>query len=392
MRKAFIFRLFCDQLLVVLFIGAIFLPCLKMLFSSASNWSVTEQRTLAQRPALPLALDQINDFSPQLDVYLKDHFGFRDKLIHRYRREMEKRFNQFGVNAPVRKGLDGWYYYSAFNIISDFYGNVPLSEKQLDRWIEIQEKKARWLKQQGIRYILVAGPDKQSVYPEYLFENALENKGVSRFEQLEARFGSQPPDWFVDLHHALRQAKGGKYLYYKNDSHWNMAGSLVAFQAICKRVAEFFPKVSLKTDFAFGEDITGIGGSIDEGGDLTRMLMKNDAQETYPRLQPFRACSYPVVPAPVLSDMPPEPGKALFVKRCEQAELTAVIFRDSFMILMEPLVSENFRQASFIWKKYDQKNMEELIAIRKPDIVIEMIVERHFFDSVLNDTKGKERE
>jgi hypothetical protein len=90
--------------------------------------------------------------------------------------------------------------------------------------------------------------------------------------------------------------------------------------------------------------------------------------------------------------MPPEPGKAPFVKRCEQAELTAVIFRDSFMILMEPLVSENFRQASFIWKKYDQKNMEELIAIRKPDIVIEMIVERHFFDSVLNDAKGKEIE
>ncbi len=392
MRKPFILRVFCDRLTVLVFVGALCLPGLKMLFSSTSNWSATEQRVLAKAPILPRTVTEMNTLFPQLDAYLNDHFGFRDKMIHRYRREMEKRFNQFGVNAPVRKGLDGWYFFTALNIISDFHGNVPLTEKQLDRWITLQNQKAQWLKEQGIRYILVAGPDKQSIYPEYLFANALENKGISRFEQLVARFDSHPPDWFINLHQALRQAKENGNLYYKNDSHWNVAGSLVAFKAICQRITEFFPNVRLKTDFAFGEAVTSSGGVTDEGGDLTRMLMKTDIQETCPQLQPFQACSQRVMPAPVLSDMPPEPGKAPFMKRCGEAELTAVVFRDSFMILMEPLLSENFRQVSYIWKKYDQKNMEELIALKKPDVVIEMIVERHFFDTILNEKKDKERE
>ena len=60
-----------------------------------------------------------------------------------------------------------------------------------------------------------------------------------------------------------------------------------------------------------------------------------------------------------------------------------MIFRDSFFVPLEPLFSENFREVVYLWKDYDQKNIEEIMTYFKPDIVIEEIAERHLFDFML---------
>ena len=285
------FRPLYNWMVILLFLGVLFLPPLKMALSPEARWSATEQRVLAPRPTLPATIGQLGSFFSRTDSYLKDHFGFRDTFIHRYQREMEKRFNQIGVNAPVHKGIDGWYFYTAFNVLEDFRGETPLSHEQLEQWVAIQEKKANWLAQQGIGYILAAGPDKQSIYPEYLGEEVMTIKGISRFEQMLAHFDQRPPSYLVNLHDVLRQAKGKGTLYYKNDSHWNMLGAYLAFQAIFKRMAEMFPTETFKTDFAFTDDVTGIGGNTGQGGDLARMLMKeNELVETYPRFQKIQPC------------------------------------------------------------------------------------------------------
>jgi hypothetical protein len=49
---------------------------------------------------------------------------------------------------------------------------------------------------------------------------------------------------------------------------------------------------------------------------------------------------------------------------------------------MEPFLSENFKKVVYLWKEYDQKNIEEIMTSFKPDIVIEITVERFLFNSV----------
>lgn len=376
------FRSLYDRLLTLLFLGVLFLPSLKMFTSPETDWSATEQRILAQRPTLPTAIEQLGTFFSQIDTYLKDHFGFRDTFIHRYRREMDKRFNQIGINVPVLKGVDGWYFFTADNLMDDFRGKTPLSREQLEQWLTTQERKTRWLEQQGIRYILAVGPDKQSIYPEYLTKNVMTVKGVSRFEQMMTHLNQNPPSYLVNLHDALRQGKGKKNLYYKNDTHWNMLGGYLAFQAIFKRIAELFPTKTFKTDFAFTDDAPAIIGKSGHYGDLARMLMKEELVEPSPQLSPFQPCGRPLPFTYHLSNLDPSPGKTFFTKGCEQAELTAVVFRDSFTIAMEPFFSENFKKVVFLWKEYDQKNIEEIMTSFKPDIVIEITVERYLFNSV----------
>ena len=384
MNPSFTFRPVYNQILILLFLGLLFLPPLKMIFSPEAHWSATEQRVLAPRPTPPAAINQLGTFFSQTDNYLKDHFGFRDIFISSYQHEMEKHFNQLGVNAPVLKGLDGWYFYTADHVLEDFRGETPLSREQLEQWLNLQEKKAHWLNQQGIRYILAAAPDKHSIYPEYLTENAMAVKGVSRFEQMQAALNQHPLPYLVDLHSAIRQGKGEKNLYYKNDTHWNMRGSYLAFQAIFNRITGMFPTKTFKTSFSFTDDAPGTNGNPGHYGDLARMLMKEkELAETSPRPQKIEHCVYPLPFIYHLSNITSDPGRPSFVKGCNQAELTAVVFRDSFLIALEPFLSANFKKVVYLWKEYDQKNIEEIMTSFKPDIVIEITVERFLFNSVV---------
>jgi hypothetical protein len=389
MDSSFAFRPFYNWILIIMVLGALFIPALKMLTSPEEKWSATEQRLLTVPPALPVTLKQLDAFFPQVDNYLKDHFGFRDNFIHRYQREMEKRFNKIGVNAPVLKGLDNWYFYTGENVLEDFQGKTPLSQAQLEQWLSGQEKKVNWLRQQGISYILAVGPEKQAIYPEYLFENAMAIKGVSRFEQMLAALGQHPPPYFVNLHDILRQSKGTKNLYFKNDTHWNMLGSYFAFQGIFKRIAEFFPGKTFETNFTFTDDAPGLHDNFGHQGDLARMILKEtELNESFPKFQKFIPCGHPLPFTYGVSNINKDSDKASFAKGCDQAELTAVVFRDSFTVALEPLISENFKKVIYLWKEYDQKNIEEVMAFFKPDIVIEITVERHVFDSVIPRSKN----
>ncbi|MFH2122317.1 MAG: hypothetical protein ABIJ50_02360 [Pseudomonadota bacterium] len=383
MESSFTFRSFYNWIVIIMVLGVFFTPSLKMFTSPEEHWSATEQRLLTVAPTLPTTIKGLDTFFSQVDNYLKDHFGFRDNFIHRYQREMEKRFDQIGVNAPVIKGLDNWYFYTAENVLEDFQGKTPLSQGQLEQWLSAQDTKVNWLRQQGIAYILAVGPGKQSIYPEYLLENAMVIKGISRFEQMLTALGQQPPPYFVNLHDVLRQSKGTKNLYYKNDTHWNMLGAYVAFQAIFKRIADIFPGKTFRTNFTFTDDVPGMHDSSGYQGDLARMILKEkDLNESFPKLRNFIPCGHALPFSYGLSNINKDSDKVSFAKGCGQAELTAVVFRDSFTVALEPFFSENFKKVIYLWKGYDQKNMEEIMAFFKPDIVIEITVERYVFDSV----------
>lgn len=377
-----------NSLLIVLFLGFIFSSPLIMLIGERSVWSAAEKRSLSLPPSLPTAAGEITQFFSALDYYLNDHFGFREFYIHRYQRELDKRFNKASTSSLVIKGLEGWYFFNNFNLIDDFLGLTPLSKIQLEAWLADQEKKQTWLQKRGIRYLYMAIPNKQSIYPQYMMDNALAKKGTSRFEQLRNYSGNRLPDYMIDLHKVLRPEAFAKPLYYKNDTHWNTFGAYVAFQEIMHKLSAWFPQEEFNTEFEFGPDRTGVGGNTGDGGDLALMLMQPDLTETYPVVKPFTGCGpYSRIPYR-LSNIVKNRGRKSFMRTCEKRNLRAVVFRDSFFVPLEPFLSENLGQVMYLWKEYDQKNLEEILTHFKPDIVIEAVVERHVFDPLL--TREKE--
>ena len=380
-----------NVLLFVLFAGFILSSFFGTLTDKKILWSEAEKRSLALFPPLPSTPGEITIFFKAVDEYLNDHFGFRDFYISRYNRELDKWFHIASASSKVIKGLDGWYFLNNFNLLQDFLGLVPLTKEQLQAWLARQQEKQTWLQQRGIRYLYMAVPNKQTIYPQFLMEEALSKKGTTRFEQLRMIAGDHLPDYMIDLHQVLRPELFEKPLYYKNDSHWNQFGAYVAFRAIMQRISAWFPQQDFVTEFPFGPDVTGIGGNIGLGGDLTMMLMQRQLTETYPQIKRFRRCgSFDHIPF-ALSNVIQGQNRDSFMRTCKSRNLRAVVFRDSFFVSLEPFLSENFREIIYLWKDYDQQNLEEILIHFQPDVVIEAIVERHAFDSLLkSETKNKQ--
>jgi hypothetical protein len=80
-------------------------------------------------------------------------------------------------------------------------------------------------------------------------------------------------------------------LYYKNDSHWNKLGAYYYFQAIVDKFKKLFHEEEFKTEFAFVENETGVGGNTGKGGDLTYILMLPELTETYPQVKKIKHCA-----------------------------------------------------------------------------------------------------
>ncbi len=375
MRIARFFNIFT----LFLFCGLIFSPSLVMFFSKKEVWSSAEKRTLAIFPPPPQSLSAIAPYFSLVNNYLQDHFGLRDFLIHRYQRELEKRFHK--APSKVITGLDGWLFFDNFGLIDDFFGHTPLSDTELDAWLDEIRHRKEWLARQGVRYLHIIAPNKQSLYSQYLMENGKELKGVTRFEQLEKRLSPAFPDYMVNLHTALEARQNEGLLYFKNDTHWNIRGAYFAYLEILKTLRQWFPDEIFRDDFALGKDMAIVGGNLGHGGDLATMIGAKGRIEKIPVLKPFKKyTSIASIEKYHLSGVKYSPAMPSYATLCKNKKLRAVVFRDSFFVHMQPFFSENFGEVIYLWKRYDQKNIEKIMQFWKPDIVIEMTVERHAFD------------
>lgn len=364
--------------LIVTFCGFIFSPSVNMLFTEQLEISKNENRLLAKKPLLPGNILEVKSYFSTIDTYLNDHFGYREHYIYRYQREMKKHFNQFSLRDRVIHGLDGWLFFNVFNLIKDFLGLIPLSENDINTWIKETDDKASWLQSQGIRYIFMVAPNKQTIYPQYVMKQALLKKGTSRFEQVLQKLGAPLPSYMLNLHPFIKNKAKDEVLYYRSDTHWNHKGSYFAFQRLMERIEQWYPHEDFITDFSFQDDVTG------PGGDLAHLIGRGDLTETSPQLKKIRECGpYNLVLPYSLSDVIQTPERRSFIRTCPTQRLKVLVFRDSFFNQIEPLLSQNFAEILYLWKDYDQQNVIEILEYFKPDIVIEEIVERHMFDQLL---------
>lgn len=212
--------------LILMFFTVICAPPLKCILLPDKGWSHTEKRMLASFPEIPNNVKELSKFLKSFEDYYNDHFGFREKLIYQYNREMEKRFGLSGVPS-VMIGKEGWYFYSKEHLVNDFRGLTPLTEQQLASWKADFVHKEEWLAKQGIHHLFVVMPNKQTIYPEYLPDAIQNAKGVTRFEQLMDYLDKDPDVDIVNPQQALCKAKTKIQVYQKTDTHWNEYGAFL---------------------------------------------------------------------------------------------------------------------------------------------------------------------
>ncbi len=363
-----------DALLIIFFCSVISIPLVNSMVTEEKKWSEAEKRVLEAFPSSPETVSDVFTFPGKFEKYYDDHFGFRELMIYRYHREMENRFGVTGTPL-VLKGQGKWLYYTGNEMLKDFRGELTLSRQDLLEWRKEQLRRYKWLAKKGVHYLSFSPPNKHTIYPEFLPEEYLRVKGVTRIEQLHEYLVKNPLPFYVDVYHIIKKSKPIRKLYYQTDTHWNHYGAYVCYKEVIKRVQQLFPQQDFVEDFLFHRNYR-----LAPGGDLARMLMiDRKVSERNPKMRYRESCSHEVEIDFPLTDVSDNKGEQPLFKKCSKATLSAIVFSDSFIDNLEPFLSENFGQILYLRKDYDQRNIEELLESFQPDIVIEEKVERNYF-------------
>jgi hypothetical protein len=359
----------CDVLVALAFACAtVVVPLRTDWLETGSSGQPREFRAPAKMPAKPEDLVQALAWPQQFDAWYRDHFGMRASLI-RWHNLAKIELFEVSPTSEIVLGPDHWMYTTRDRAVDVYRGADPFTQEELDLWVQVLEDRREWCAQRGVKYLFAIATNKETVYPER-FPARFDKIGPTRREQLVEVVRTRSDFPLLDLTDALlaEKARRGERepIFFPLGTHWNDFGAVAAYRALIERVAELDPRVKPRpeSDFSFAytafQDDSWAGRLYLED----RLVQDNDAME-FARAIP--------------AEWWEENGRirALDVTTPDRPDSglpRAVMFHDSMGEKLRPLVAEHFRSATFKWVSADFD--AELIEREKPDVVIQLFVER----------------
>ena len=363
-----------DRLLVLLFAGALAAPWIDASIrpDEARSPERREHRRPAPEPELSLEPAALWRYPEAYDSYFKDSLGLRDVLL-RWNSLLALRLFGASPTEQVLLGRDGWYFYTGNHSVEIFRGLRPLADDELSAWKHGLEARRDWLRGQGIDYVFVIAPNKETVYPDFM-PAGLEKLGPTRLEQFAEYMQRNSDLDFLDLRPAFAAARKNdgpqNHLYLEEGTHWNARGSMVAYQTILQHLAARIPGLAPLADELWKRVPYDTSGDTWASnmyiGDLSRQrevgLMREVGTARSRFLNAGLEGSF-------------GPGRK-FLRGTEDAQMPrALLFHDSFGPFIENMLAEHFARLECVWS-YDL-DANEVLALQ-PRIVIDMWVERTF--------------
>jgi hypothetical protein len=271
-------------------------------------------------------------------------------------------------------GRNGWLYWGELQMVDHFLGLARFSPPQLESWRLLLERRRDWLARQGIQYLVVIPPDKQTVYPDQLpawLANAAPPHRETKLDQFLAYLHAHSTVEILDLRPALIAARKEAPTYLLNDSHWNSFGGFVACQELIKTLSRRLPGLPPLNlaDFQW----TNVPST---GGDLAQMIGLADPEKNYFRFQPG-----PTLPGlHTNGDLTLKTAwgmaRVLTVENPGSLPQSAVIFHDSFGLAWQQFLGYDFKRVVFEYENHDFNR--ELIRANSPTVVVNEMLERYF--------------
>lgn len=139
-------------------------------------------------------------------------------------------------------GADGWLFFNGDGALDAFLGLKQLSPVHLQSYQWELMNRRDWLAEQGITYVFLPVPNKESIYPEYLPWWIRDNAGISLYDQIVGYLdGNIGFSEYIDLKKRFLKQKNEKQLYLMTDSHWNLYGVFSVYNAITKVLKDRSP-------------------------------------------------------------------------------------------------------------------------------------------------------
>lgn len=380
-----------EALLTILFVLFIITPAVVMVVSDKENVSKQEKRRLAELGKLKLTFASMKIFPAKFEAYFNDHFGLRTTFVKMYSKIIVNVFRT-SPQKLVTVGKKNWLFYADDDEIVKFTGYHHSSDATIDAWKQILADRQTMLAAQGIHYLFMVGPNKSTVYPEFLPERIRAKRVTSALEKLNQKLAS-PPQFtgFIDLQDVLLSAKNNDLLFYESDTHWNHSGAYAAYTAITTHLSKKFDGFQPIPREQLTQEV-----EILPGGDMAAMINLRE-QYTAPNL------AIGIPPALAISEWKPwlEIGTikganrklrhaSLWFSGSENKTLTAVFVSDSFGYILCDYLALHFKKIILVISTNARfEDAMPVIQKEHPDVVLDLIVERRMPMGLKTKSEGK---
>jgi len=280
--------------------------------------------------------------------------------------------NMYGPSSRWYRGKDGWLFLgNAFdNTVSKLKLAQTPDPEDISREATLFADMAKAAETANISVALLIGPNKSTIYPEFMPDEIEPSDGryVTYFtEQLDAVPNLTIIDPFEDL---LRAKESSGLLYYRTDTHWNYKGAFLAFSVLAERMGWHVPEVAFKA------------GEL-HSGDLIAISQLDDFPVTLGDDWQIEWASDPDLEIKPLPNLPETSfGRAeIVMNKAPLSEQTVWVIGDSFTNALAPYIDATFKEVHYLghWNSKLRTLPEELTSSEeKPDLIIVVRVERSF--------------
>jgi hypothetical protein len=357
-----------DWLASLAFVAAIAAMGIATFVPHAAKTLDAENRALAAWPT-PFAAD----WRARFERAFADRFGARNALLRLHNHALVR---AFGVSPAhdVLIGRDGWLYFKGeegTTLDRDFRGLRAFPDADIARIVRELDRRARVLAAHGIAYLVTVAPDKATIYPEYLPSWMKRSPAPSPLDRLVDALRADGAVRFVDLRAPLRAVKAKERVYYMTDSHWNYLGARVAYGQLMHALAQALaPTPVSPAPVHMPEYVPGLDVYH---GDLARMTGDADRFGEPDIASLGKILATPESRCAQRVDAGETPGVERYACDAPGLLKSAIVYRDSMAIPLIPMLSENFRSATYI----SGHALDPAFVLREqPTVVIEEMVER----------------
>lgn len=280
--------------------------------------------------------------------------------------------HMIGNSLAWFRGKGNWLFLG--NAYNDTVAKLKLSvmptEKQLTTtkglFTTLCSESARY----NTRVVLIIGPDKPSVYPEYLPDELVPShkKYLSYFlDELKKVQNLTVYDPTDDL---LKSKSSEGLLYWMTDTHWNNKGAFLAYKDFSKVFGLPVPEVSFKPGSVHRGDLIDIAKlkefplHSEDNWDVVWKRKPNWLEKEIPHEQKTSFGSTTVV-----------------INQKPLSDKTVWVIGDSFASALKQYFNATFKEVYYVghWDaKHNNISQQLAVAEKKPDMIVIVKVERSF--------------
>ena len=349
-----------DLVLGDILLGILFLLCL--LFLNIFNLlikdkkvSLSENRTLAEKPVMTVDSLVRGDYEEQLETYLSDQFAFREGF-----RKMNNLILLAGGNRlqnHIFYGKDGQLFRE---IDSPDMRNLQANMEAINRLSVLMQHTDK-------KIYLMLVPDAAAIYPECLPPYAETLDEAAAFEKIKGQL-AQEIVWIDGLSAMLKHKK--EQLYYKTDHHWTTYGAYCMYRETKGQFA--FPEESEEYDIfpvtnRFNGVLSGNSGFAGkEREEIDVYLPKNntDLVVSYVEEQKKRSSLYEVEKLNTRDQYGVFLGgnhSLLDIRTAADSDRTLLLFKDSFANCYIPFLVSHYKEIVVVDPRYYAGTITDLL-------------------------------